>query len=330
MNPKQNLLKTLSRGRAEWVPTPAIDGSMTVVSHGLREYPRGGGVDDWGVKWKQGEMGSGAGLPITHPISSPEDVEEYQFPDPNDPELMDPTKEAITKVDRETTLVFGDNGWGLFERAWILVGMDKFLTWMYQEPEAVVNLLNRIAEVKIIMSKRLIDEVGVDGIRYGDDWGGESQLMMGPDLWRKFILPRQRKLYETCKIRNVFIMQHADGHVEEIIPDLIDIGLDLLNPLQPECNDVEKVKREFGSRLSFHGAVGSRILARGTPTQVKNEVKLRIHQLSPGGGYVLAPAHAYSYPEENMRAFRKAAKKFGEIPDEWVQETISGKGDIEV
>ena len=125
-------------------------------------------------------------------------------------------------------------------------------------------------------------------------------------------------------------MQHADGHVEEIIPDLIEMGLDLLNPLQPECNDVETVKRQYGDRLSFHGAVGSRILDNGTPADVRKEVETRVNQLSEGGGYVLAPAHAYSYSQENVDAFRDAAVEYGEIPENWIRDGDVVRGDIEL
>ncbi|MBS3737008.1 MAG: uroporphyrinogen decarboxylase family protein [Candidatus Bipolaricaulota bacterium] len=330
MNPKSNLLKALDHEEPEWVPTPMVDGSMTVVTHDLQEYPPGGGIDDWGVKWKQGEEESGAGLPITHPIQNPAEIEDYPFPDPGDTGLMDPALEAISSVDRGKTLVFGDNGWGLFERAWILVGMDRFLMWMYREPEAVDMLLGKIAEVKVKITERLIDEVGVDGVRYGDDWGGESELMMGPDLWRKFIKPRQKLLYDACNEEVKLVMQHADGHIEEVIPDLIEMGLDLLNPLQPECNDVESVKREYGARLSFHGTVSSRVLDKGTTSEVRSEVEIRVDKLSTGGGYVLAPAHAYSYSEENIKAFRDAAVEYGRIPDKWVRKSSNKKGDIEL
>lgn len=330
MNPKENLLKTFNHEEPDWVPTPMVDRSMTVVTHGLLEYPRGGGVDDWGVRWKQGEEEAGAGLPVTHPIEKPEDIADYPFPDADAGGLMEPALDAIEKVDRDTTLVLGDNGWGLFERSWILAGMDRFLMWMYREPEAVKELLEKIAAVKVRMTERLIDEVGVDGIRYGDDWGGETELMTGPDLWRKFIKPRQKLLYDACRERDAVIMQHADGHVEEIIPDVIDMGLTLLNPLQPECNDVEWVKENYGEEVSFHGAVGSRILDRGTPAEVRAEVKNRVEQLAGGGGYVLAPAHAYSYSEENLRAFREAAIEYGRIPEKWIRNSSLEMGDIEV
>ena len=219
MNPKENLVHSLNHNYPEWVPTPMVDGSLMVISHDLMEYPAGAGCDDWGVEWKTSAEKTGAGIPKRHPIKKPEDIEDFSFPDPESPKLMNRAVQRISEVDRNKTMVFGDNGWGLFERSWLLAGMDKLLIWMYEYPDAVHALMEKIEKVKVRLSERLIDEVGVDGIRYGDDWGGESALMMGPRLWSKFIKPRQKLLYEVCHKRGVLVMQHADGHIEEIIPD---------------------------------------------------------------------------------------------------------------
>ncbi len=307
-----------------------IDSSLVVITHGLTEYPAPAGYDDWGVKWEASDEKTGAGVATEHPIKGPQDIENFSFPDPDEPGLMNRAVRLIKEVDRSRTLVFGDNGWGLFERSWLLVGMDKLLMWMYDYPDAVHSLIAKIKNVKIRLSQRLIDEVGVDGIRYGDDWGGESALMMGPQLWRKFIKPHQKRLYEVCKEKGLYAMQHADGHIEEIIPDLVDMGLDILNPVQPECNDVAKIGEQYGDKLSFHGAIGSRILDRGTPENIDEEVKTRIEQLGASGGYIPAPAHAQSYPEKNIKAFREAVIKYGRIPEVWVNSGSAAVGDIQV
>lgn len=330
MTPKQNLLKALQHKQPRWVPCPMVDGSLKVIPHGLAEYVPEGGKDDWGVEWKTGEEKSGAGLPRTHPIENPEDVEKFPLPDVEKPDLMKPAIREMKNIDRSQTLVFGDNGWGIFERAWILVGMDKLLIWMYKEPDAVKNLMRRIAIIKERISERFINEVGVDGVRYGDDWGGDKALLMGPNLWRKFIKPYQKSLYRICKDKGTFVHQHSDGHIEEIISDLVEIGLDILNPLQPECNNLQMIKSEFGANLTFHGAIGSRNMDKGTPDQIAQEVSLRVKQLSSSGGYIIAPAHAMSYPKTNLEAFRKAAIKYGKVPRQWIVEHRVVKGDIEV
>lgn len=312
-SPKENLLAALRHEEPEWVPCPMVDGSWAVVSHGLVERPSEPGYDDWGARWDLRDIGIGT-FPVEHPITRPEQVETHPFPDPEKPDLIRPAIEAAEKVDRRKSLLFGDNGFGLFERAWSLVGMERLLLWMVEEPRAVKALICRIAEVKIRLTERLIEEVKVDGIMFGDDWGWERGLLMGPKFWREFIKPEQRRLYEACKRKGVLINQHTDGKVDEIIPDLIEIGVDILNPVQPECHDLNRLKEEFGHVLTFHGAVSSRLLDKGRPEEVFEEVRVRINQLAPGGGFVLAPAHWVPYPSENLEAFKEAAKRFGRFP----------------
>jgi uroporphyrinogen decarboxylase len=307
-----------------------VDASIRLIFHDLTEYPDGPGRDDWGVEWGVGEEETGAGMPTEHPIQDPGQVEDYPFPDPEKPDLIKPALQGLEDIDRDRSLVFADNGWGIFERSWLLAGMQNVMMWMYEKPGAVRMLMENIAQVKTRLSERLVEEAGVDGIRYGDDWGGESALMMGPGLWRRFVKPQQQKLYDVCSGRGKLIFQHSDGHVEDIVPDLIEMGLDVLNPLQPECNDVPGMKERYGSRLAFHGAVSSRVVHNGSPDEVREEVRLRVDQLAEGGGYLLAPAHGMSYPPENLEAFREAAVEYGKIPAKWQTEAAAGRGDVEV
>lgn len=143
MSPKENLLSALGHEEPDWVPFPMVDGSWAVVGHGLVERPERPGYDDWGVRWELREEGIGT-FPVEHPIKEPEQVEGHEFPDPERPEVLRPMAEAADKVDRRRALLFGDNGWGLFERAWLLVGMERLLLWMAEEPEAVALLMHRI------------------------------------------------------------------------------------------------------------------------------------------------------------------------------------------
>jgi uroporphyrinogen decarboxylase len=330
LNPKENLIAAVTHRQTEWVSCPLVDGSWSVVLHNLTERPEGKkGLDDWGIYWDISNAAGGS-FPTKHPLDSLEKIKDYQPPDVEKPSLFDSARKAVQNIDRSETLIFADNGWGIFERAWMLAGMDNLLIWMIQEPEAVNILMEKITHIKLRITERFIKEVSVDGIMYGDDWGGEQSILMGPELWRKFIKPRQKKLYDVCKENNVFIRQHSDGHIQEIFPDLVEMGLDILNPLQPECNDTEKAKKDFGDKLAFHGAVSSRLMDTGTPEQVTEEVKTRINQLGKNGGYILAPAHELPYPEKNIQAFKNAAVKYGRIPGKWQKRNSSGRSDISI
>jgi len=332
MDPKENLYAAIFHKTPEWVPCPMVDGSWRVVLHGLNERPeKEAGYDEWGVHWDIREESEGGSFPDKHPLTDPEQVKDLQVPDPDKDGFLDPAKKGIESIDRDTALVFADNGWGLFERSWLLAGMDNLMVWMIQEPEAVEMLMDKILKIKLRITERFIKEIEVDGIMYGDDWGGETSIMMGPELWRRFIKPRQKKLYDICRENDVIVRQHSDGHTEEIFEDLVEIGLNVLNPLQPQCNDVEKAREKVGSKLAFHGAVSSRLLDMGKPEEIRDNVRLRIEQLAADdGGYIVAPAHAFNYPEENIMAFREAAVECGRIPEQWCREYGVDKTDVEV
>lgn len=330
MSPRENLLAAIRHQIPEWVPCPIVDGSWRVVCHALRERPPGDGTDDWGVYWELRDAQGGT-FPARHPLKDLKDIGQYPFPDPEAGELMEPAREAIRRLDRDRCLVFGDNGWGIFERAWMLVGMENLLVAMIEQPDVVSALLARICDIKARITERLTDEVGVDGIMYGDDWGSDTSLIMSPALWRTFLKPHQRRLYGTCRQRGVLVQQHSDGRIESIVPDLVETGLDILNPVQPECNDVVRIKNGYGKALALHGAVSSRAMDSADPSVISEEVRVRISQLSAGGGYILSPAHSMPYPQANMEAFRQAAVRFGEIPGRWVLPTQrTGRTDIEV
>jgi len=192
-------------------------------------------VDSWGVPWELKNLRSDS-FPVSHPLDSPDEVDDYPLSSADERCLLDEAKETASKYDRNKVVFVGYNGWGLFERAWILLSMPRFFIWAFRHPDALERLIERIAQVKMTLTERLITEVGVDLIDYGDDWGMEDRTLLSPKLWRTFIKPWQARLYRAAKKHGVLVYQHSDGRVEDLIPDLIEIGVDTLN-IQRECND---------------------------------------------------------------------------------------------
>jgi uroporphyrinogen decarboxylase len=132
----------------------------------------------------------------------------------------------------------------------------------------------------------------VDGMRFGDDWGQQRGLIMGPALWRKYILPRVAKLYGLVRARGKRVFIHSCGQIEELFPDLVAAGVDVFNPFQPEVMDVESVKARYGSDLTFFGGISTqKTLPYGTEAQTREETKRLIDRIGKGGGYIAAPAH---------------------------------------
>jgi len=163
---------------------------------------------------------------------------------------------------------------------------------------------------------RFIDE-GVDLIWTGDDFGTQQGMVIPPAVWREFFKERYAKLFSEFKRRNpaIKIAYHSCGNILPIISDLIEIGLDILNPIQPRAINPEELKKKFGKRLCFWGGVDIQYaLPFGTPKDVEEEVKLRLSQLDANGGLILSPAHNVQYDTsvENVLAFYEAAKRYGE------------------
>ncbi|OHB75734.1 MAG: hypothetical protein A2Z34_06100 [Planctomycetes bacterium RBG_16_59_8] len=246
-------------------------------------------------------------------------VRDFPFPDPLADGRYDKAKRDIEKFGK-THFVISDVELTIFEMAWHMVGLEKFLTDMAMKESYVGILLDKIKEFSIGVCKRMA-ELGVDGIWTGDDVGTQKGMMISPKMWRSLFKPRLAEIFQEIKAtnRNVTVMYHSDGAVAPILDDLADIGLEVLNPVQPNVpgHDPAELKSGHGSRLSFWGAIDQQeLLPRGTPEEIEKEVAKRIGILGAGGGYLCAPAHIVQadVSMENVEAFIAAVKKHGVYP----------------
>lgn len=182
-------------------------------------------------------------------------------------------------------------GFSLYERAWTLRGMEQLMIDMYEAPDFVHELLDAIADWNIALVREAM-RTDIDAVRFGDDWGGQTGLQMGPDLWRTFIRPRVQRMYAAVKEGGKRVMIHSCGDVDELFDDLIDLGLDCFNPFQPEVMDVAALMGTYRGRLSFHGGLSTqRTLPYGSVDDVRQETR-RLLDLGRQGNYIFAPAHA--------------------------------------
>ena len=244
--------------------------------------------DEFGVLWDR-THDKDIGL-VVNRLVTPETLESYRFPDPDDPAIYGQFPSAVAR--RDETLVLVKLSYNLFERAWSLAGMEDLLLYMAADKPFVHALLDGIADYFLRVIDRAL-EYEIDGIYFADDWGTQTGVIMGPDLWREFILPRLRPMYAKVKARGKFVFLHCCGKVQELLPELIDCGLDVFNPLQPEVMDVAEVKRLYGDRLSFYGGISTqRTLPYGTVDETRDEVRRLMDVVGAGGGYVASPAHA--------------------------------------
>jgi uroporphyrinogen decarboxylase len=198
-------------------------------------------------------------------------------------------------------------GQTIFETAWAIRGMENYLVDLFQDAPAAEILAERITAARLVMAEKYVD-CGCDLLWLGDDVGTQTGMMMDPGLWRSMFKPRLARIIAAAKARNprLMIIYHSDGDVRLIVPDLIEMGIDILNPVQPECMDPYEMKRTYGDRLSFFGTVGTqRLMPFGTPAQVAEECRRLVRELGAGGGFWIAPTHMLEpeVPWDNIDAF---------------------------
>jgi uroporphyrinogen decarboxylase len=201
-------------------------------------------------------------------------------------------------------------GMSLFERAWSLRGMADLMVDMIEAPEWVDELLDTILAFDLAVVEEML-KYDIDGLLYGDDWGQQRGLIFGPTLWRRFIKPRVAQLYRAVKRAGKVVMIHSCGKVQELFPDLIEVGLDVFNPFQPDVMDPYEMKRQYGDSLSFFGGVSvQHLLPYGTPAEIRAEVRRLMDEVGRDGGFIIAPSHDMpgDIPVENMVAFIEAAR----------------------
>lgn len=257
--------------------------------------------DDYGVTWNRHGVDKDIGV-IDGFVIKEASLKGYSLPAIDGSGLRAKIEEMI-RTDKDNFKVFSF-GFTMFERAWSLRGMENLLVDMIEEPDFVDGLLDAILEynMKII---ELALEYDIDGVRFGDDWGQQSGLIMGPKLWRRFIKPRIAKMYARVKKDGKVVLQHSCGDIHEIFPDVIEIGLDVYQTFQPEIYDIRKVKEQYGGDLSFWGAISTqRLLPFASPEEIKRVTRETMAILGKGGGYIASPTHDVpgDVPPENIMA----------------------------
>ena len=231
----------------------------------------------------------GTGIDGYHTYMTPEMAATYPFPDPEDPKRM--AQAAAVLANAGDRFVFFDLSRTLLERAEDLRGQQQILEDLLGEPEMVEVLFDRILEWDLRMLQKSAG-MGFDGVRFGDDWGSQRALLMSPAKWRAVIKPRMQQLFAASKKMGYPILLHSCGAIDAVIPDLIDMGLDILEPIQPEVMDVFAIKKTFGANLSFWGGVSlQQVLTHGTPDEVEKEVREKLKRLGAGGGYICGASH---------------------------------------
>ncbi len=283
-------------------------------------------LDEWGISWKMPKSGGFYYDMIDHPLenaTSLADVERYKMPDMSDPKRYEGLEKELREVYESTgcAIVMQGVAAGFFELGGWLMGMENFFVSLATEPEIACRIMDRALEAKMEYWQRVL-AIGKDYIHVAheaEDLATQTSFLISPELYRKYIKPRQKELYSFIKKQApVKVFFHSCGAIKPLIPDLIEVGVDILNPVQVSAagmDDTKALKKEFGKDMVFWGGGvdTQRVLPRGTVQEVKDEVRRRVEDLMPGGGFIFNPVHNIQadVPPENILAMWEALREYG-------------------
>jgi len=225
------------------------------------------------------------------------------------PAFVDGIKAARDRSDKYLLVrIYGSH----FEKAYFARGFLNCLADMAGEPAFARKLLNTIIDKNMVMLENFLALPEIDGVLLGSDWGSQASLLMSPDVWQEMILPGEQKEYDLIHAYGKHVWVHSCGNIEAVIPSLIEMGIDVLNPVQPEAMDIRKLKADYGERLAFWGGISTqKTLPYGTPDEVRAETRTVRDMMSANGGYILSPAQSIQsdVPLENMLALLETARE---------------------
>lgn len=284
-------------------------------------------TNEWGITWKMPVQGGLYFDMRRHPLAEADsiaDIEKHAWPDPLDPARFATMKERADRYvhEEKRAYILGRNAAGIFEVALWVRGFESFFMDLAINPDFADALLDRITEIKMQYWGKALDTVGKNVliVSEADDLATQRGLMISKEMYRRFIQPRHKRLFDHIRSKaqsKVYIFYHTCGAVKDIVPDLIDEGVDILNPVQVSAAgmDTAELKRLFGKDITFWGGGvdTQHMLPRGTPQQVRDEVRRRIDDLAPGGGFVFNPVHNVQgdVPPENYMAMWETLQEFG-------------------
>ncbi len=281
-------------------------------------------TDEWGIDWHMPKQGGFYYDMYRHPLAEAEtvgDVEAYVWPDSTDPQRFEGLRERAKAVrDQGKVVILGGLCAGITEmHSWLRDFVNYYTDFMLN-PVMAEYVMDKVVELKMAYWEHALAEAGeyVDVVMEADDMAGQHRLLISPDTYRKYIKPRHTRLFSFVrKQAPVKIFFHTCGAIRPLIGDLIESGIDILNPVQKSATgmDLVELKREFGNDLVFWGGGvdTQRVFGTGTPDAVRDDVKRSIDALAPGGGFIFATVHNTQpdVPPENFMAMWETLQKYG-------------------
>ncbi len=321
LNAKENALRTIRFNAPERVldDPPAHGIGYRGCNHegftgGGHHLPVGAVWRDiWGTEWHrehEGVMGFPRGNPLADLTA---DLAAYAWPDPDDERIIQQAHDQVRGWHREEAFLHGSHRDTLWEKCYMLLGMENAMCSFHTEPEAMREVLHRIMDFQLGIARHYL-QLGVEMVGMSDDLGTQCGLLLSPSLIREFLVPEYRRLFALYQSKGVLISFHSCGHIEPVLDILMDLGVDILNPVQATANHLDTIRARTANRMALQGGISSGLIAAGPLSAIRTEVHRRIWQLGREGGYFCAPDQIMTWPETHIRALRDAVAEFGSYP----------------
>jgi uroporphyrinogen decarboxylase len=321
MNAKENALRIIHFNRPERVMVGCPTHGVAYRGCNHEGYAGGGHhlpvgsrwTDIWGTGWHREHEGV-MGFPREHPlVDLPGALGDYEWPDPEDERVAGWIYQQAEGWDEHETLLTGSHRDTLWEKSYMLVGMQDLMCFFFTEPQAVRELLHRIMDFQLGIARHYL-AIGVEMVGMGDDLGTQKGLLLSPEIIHRFLVPEYRRLFDLYKRHGVLVNFHSCGQIASILEMFMDLGVDVLNPVQASANDLDEVRRLTQGRMALQGGVSSATIVGGPVEAIRAEVAQRLWQLGREGGYFCGPDQGMPWPEEHIQALRDAVEDLGRYP----------------
>ncbi|MDD3867391.1 MAG: uroporphyrinogen decarboxylase family protein [Eubacteriales bacterium] len=266
-------------------------------------------TDIWQTEWHK-EHADVMGFPKGTPLDEPAKLAAYHWPDPDDERICGPIYQQAEAFAGGDCFLAGSHRDTLWEKSYMLVGMEHMMEYFYDEPQFVREVLHRIMDFQLGIARHYL-KAGIELAGLGDDLGTQQSLLLSPAIIEEFLIPEYRRLFDLYRQQGVLIEFHSCGHIEPLIDTFIDLGVDILNPIQATANNLRKLRQATQGKMALAGAISTATIMAGPPEKICSEVRETIQLLGAEGGYFCRPDQGMPFPADHLRAYEEALADYG-------------------
>jgi uroporphyrinogen decarboxylase len=320
MNAKENALRIIRFDRPERIVggPPCYGLSYFGVNHegfdgSSHDNPVGTTwTDIWGTRWHKEHPGV-MGFPRGNPLDEPSKLASYRWPDPDDERLCGRIHKLAADFPGDGRFLAGSHRDTLWEKAYMLVGMENMMTCFFTAPGFAREILERIMDFQLGIARHYLS-CRVEMVNMTDDLGTQAGPLLGERIVREFLLPQYRRIFALYRQAGVLVNFHSCGNIEAMLDIFMELGVNVLNPVQATANDLGVVRARTAGRMALLGGISTGLIMQGPPQRIVAEVRRRMWQLGREGGYFCSPDQGLPFPQEHIDALRQAVEQYGQYP----------------